>query len=219
MEYTHIFNSDFLVATMLSVMSPIELYHFRYISKYIYNHISINLIYDKIVKEVNQRLIKELGIHYNKFMDIIASRNICLYGPIINEAIWGERHHTYIDIKMIDEHMGYYTNNIFKDLKTIYPTINADLFNQFYDWFLYESDKSVIINNVRLYIISRDCKSKNFSDLFQNEITGKLMIKDIKAVMYKIDQSSNYYNYSWFHHDKDEAPEELCKKYKLIKIS
>lgn len=155
---------------------------------------------------------------------IVRLRHICIYGPIVTEAIWEEYHCKYIDIKMMEKDMGIEDNNIFTDLKTLE---HRNLYHQFNTWFFYDSDKSVIINNIRLYIISDDHYYDNFTPIFLNQITDDwhLTIKDLKGVMNKIEKESNcYYNTShgrifdtWFIHDKTQ--EKLSETYhiKVIK--
>ena len=94
------------------------------------------------------------------------------------------------------------------------------LYQQFSDWFIHDSDKSISINKIRLYIISdHHYNYPNFPPIFQNELTmdWELKLYNIKAVMYKkyIDSAYDYYDYSWFKHEECESKENMCQKYKL----
>src|SRR5437764_8516557 len=107
MDYSHIFNSDFLTATIIDVMSPMELYHYRNITKYTNTYITIDIIYDKIALCVQNRLKNSLGDKYDEFVGMIIRRNIVLYGSYVTEAIWNEcLSDTYVDIRMLNKDMG-----------------------------------------------------------------------------------------------------------------
>lgn len=69
MDCTPIFNNQFFTHTMINVMAPIELYHFRCLTPYIYKHITMNDIKNKIIKNVKWRLKYWLGDHYNNFIN------------------------------------------------------------------------------------------------------------------------------------------------------
>lgn len=214
-----IINSDFFIFTMIDVMSPLELYHFRLTTSYLYKNITLKDIDHKIILCVKQRLKYELKEQYDYFMNIMKLRKMCLYGPMINEAIWGEYNNIYIDVKMLDINMGN-DENIFKDLNKIYENDHQRLYQQFSDWFIHDSDKSISINKIRLYIISdHHYNYPNFPPIFQNELTmdWELKLYNLKAVMYKkyIDSDYDYYDYSWFKHEECESKETLCQKYKL----
>lgn len=209
-------------------MSPIELYHFRCLTKFLYTNIIIDDIYNKIISNVKTRLQYEFGDNYNSIINIIKDRNICIYGPIITEAIWHEYHdNTYIDLKLLDINMGIKDNNVFIDFKKIFSDINEYLYDESDDWFSHSSDTSTFINNkIRLYIISDECSKydsdsyETFPTIFQNRIIigddWNLTIKDIKAVMNKTYIPSDYYH----SYDKleQETEEELCNKYNLKRL-
>lgn len=214
-----IINSDFFTMTMYDVMSPMSLYHFRFISKYICSVITVKMINKKIIANVHIRLKYELKDHYETFINIINHRNITIHGPIINEAIWQECTDCYIDIKMnFDNDIGSHTDNIFTDFKKIY-TMNPDLYNFFLGWFMLESDKSVCINNIRLYLISASNEQYNtlyevFPKIFQNKIiNNQLIIGDVKAVMNKTYKYCDYYHSGWF--SDAHSDDEYCKIYNL----
>lgn len=213
-----IINSDFFTMTIYDVMSPMSLYHFRFISKYIYNHITVKMINRKIISNVHLRLKYELKDHYETFINIVKHRNLTIHGPIINEAIWHEYTDCYIDIKInFDNDIGSPTDNIFTDFSKIYSIKNIYIFLE--GWFMYESDKSICINNIRLYLISAsdeqyDTRYEVFPKIFQNKIIGnQLIIGDIKAVMNKTYRYCDYYESIWFSGAKSD--DEYCKIYNL----
>jgi hypothetical protein len=82
-----IFKSDFLIETMCSIMSPLEIYKFRHINNTVYNAISLDNLYKKIIELVCARLEKIFGKNYQQFLDIMKRRNLEIYGPFINEVI------------------------------------------------------------------------------------------------------------------------------------
>ncbi len=213
MNNSHVFNSDYFIATMFDTISPIYLYHLRYITKYLYTNVTIENINKKIINNIKLRLKYQLGNDYNIFMETIKNRNICIYGPFVTEAIWEEYHiNTYIDIKMLDINMGTESDNVFIDLKM------PNVYNQVNNVFMYDSDFSIIIDNIRLYIISDNNYDyyETFPIIFQNTLLDKLKITDIKAVMNKQYFVSDYY-YSWFFKEQ-ETEQELCDKYNLKRL-
>ena len=222
MDYTSIFNSDFFVATLLEIISPIELYHLRYVTKYIYTNLTIKNIKNKIISNVKNRLQYELGDNYNTFINIIKNRNICIYGPIVTEAIWDEYHNsTYIDIRMFDTDMGSLNDNVFIDLNKIKPNLQMSLYEFFNNWFRYESDTSTIIDKIRLFVVSDYHISdvyETFPGVFQNKITiddnWSLIIKDVEAVTSKTLGNLDYYRSCEF--EKQETEEYLCNKYTIF---
>lgn len=226
MDYTSIVNSDFFASTMIDVMSPIQLYHLRCLSKFINTYITIKNINDKIILNLQNRLQYELGNDYDKIIKIITNRNVTIYGPIVTESIWEEYHKdTYIDLRLTNEDMTFY-DNIFTDLIQIYP-ISPYLYHEFSNWFSHGNDLTTIINKIRLYMTLSetdwydDCDShyETFPILFQNKITidntGKwlLTITNLKAVMHKKYVKSDYYHSYDF--KNQETEEALCSKYNL----
>lgn len=213
-----IINSDFFTMTMYAVMSPMSLYHFRFISKYIYNMITVKMINKKIISNVHLRLKYELKDHYETFINIFRHRNITIHGPIINEAIWHVCTNCYIDIKMNYDNIGIPNDNIFNDFSKICE-INENLYNFSQVWFYYESDKSFIINNIRLYMISAsadqyDSQYEVFPKIFQNKIIdNRLIISDIQAVMNKSYKLCDNYQSDYFNDDKSDN--DYCKIYNL----
>lgn len=227
MDYTSIFNSDFFTMTLLNLLSPIELYHLRSLTKYINTHITLNHVNDKIISNIIKRLKYKLKDKYTDFINIAVKRKMCLYGLFITECIWEEYHCPYIDIKMLENDM-HGVNNVFTDLKKVKPNTDTFLYYQFNGSFLYESDLSTILDNIRLYIISdTQYHNKNFPTIFNNTLVinnglngWQLTIGDIKRVMCKIDSiNDDYYNYSWFHHEQSERQKILCDRYNITLIN
>jgi hypothetical protein len=109
------------------------------------------------------------------------------------------------------------TDNIFTDFNKIYP-MNPTLYNFFRIWFTQESDKSLLINNIRLYLISAsneqyDTLYEVFPKIFQNKIiNNQLIIGDIQAVMNKTYKYCDYYESCYFEGKTDD---EYCKIYNL----
>lgn len=185
MDYTHIFNSDFLTSKMVDVMSPIELYHYKNTTKYINKQITLDIIHNKIILCVQNRLKRSLGDKYDCFIDIVAKRDIEFYGPFIIEAIYGdELDDTYINIRMTDKYMGTRNDNVFIDYKNIdfNTTFDPNIeFKHFEGWFSYESDRTIFLNNyetnikdkIKLHIFSTDYEDtipETYPEIFQNTI-------------------------------------------------
>ena len=185
MDYTHIFNSDFLTSKIIDVMSPIELYHYKNTTKYVNKQITLDIIHNKIISCVQNRLKRSLGDKYDCFIDIMAKRDIELYGPFIIEAIYGEElNDTYINIRMTDKYMGIRDDNIFIDYKNIDSNATFDPnieFKHFEGWFLYESDRTIFLNKyetntkdkIKLHIFSTDYENtipETYPEIFQNSI-------------------------------------------------
>jgi hypothetical protein len=82
-----IFKSDFLIETMYNIMAPVDLYKFRYINQTIYNTITFDRIYKKIIELICVRLEKLFGERYHDFLNMMRRRKIEIYGPFINEVI------------------------------------------------------------------------------------------------------------------------------------
>lgn len=238
MDYPHIFNSDFMISTMINTMSPIDLYHYRHVTKHINNYITINTIYNKIIFDFQNKLKNILEDKYDKFMDMMVKYNIQFYGLCVTESIWNEN----FDDTNLTIRMGYDTgkinDNVFTDYKQIDNKVIIDpnsIYNFIQSWFMHESDEIIILNNygetknkidIELYIINEKEfheQDEIFPILFQNNINivkdnnGNykwiLTVGDIKSVMNKIQQIS-FTKDTYYYNDYMETY-ELCNKYNI----
>jgi hypothetical protein len=204
----HILNTDFFISTMIDVMSPMELYHFRLTTKIIYKEISLKVIENKIISNVKNRLLYDLKDNYENFINYINTYHVTLYGPYITEVIWDEYHNTRIDIRILyDDNVKYIYGISEEQLKLLNMTV------------LYDSDMSFKIHDkIEMYVISDDSFDtyESYPLIFQNSICDwHIKIKDVKSVMYKKSANHNYYNSFWYNFEH-KTVDDLYKKYNLV---
>lgn len=199
---TLIFNSDFFTDSMIKVMSAADLYKYRQITMYLYKNISIEKIIEKIIKCVQNRMKIILNDKYDGFVNLMAKRNIEIYGPWVTQLIYGNIYsEIYMQVRISEDTMGTSPDdNIFSDYKYIDVDTQYDSqerYTMFCGWFLYESDLSLYLNDYE-NITARKIKLEVFSDkisethskVFQNKIyiidgEWKIKFNNIKKVMHK----------------------------------
>lgn len=225
-----IMNSDYFISTMMDVMSPRELYLYRQTTKYAYTNITLDMIHNRIIYLVCNKLRIILRNKYDGFMDLINKRNMIIHGPFITNIIWGEKYDTNINISMTDKTMGTTNDNVFIDYKNIDPLVIYDpdeKFNMFTRWFYYESDDKITLTDyttkkykIKLHIFS--CGIDNvYCRVFQNSfriVNNKFVIKinNIHLVMNKIQpitlrKIDNYYINGYIYQKLNKS----CIKYNI----
>lgn len=221
-------NEDFTIM-MIDIMSPRELYFYRQTTKYLFEMITMDIIYNKIVKLVQEELRNIFADRYDEFMDMIKRRKIIIDGPFITKIIWGEQHETNIDMILLFDNMGNKNVNIFTDYKAIDPLAtydSEDKYNSANVW--HEPDEKFILNEYsnknKLFLNIRDNEeSFEFPLVFRNRLqNGVITFANLKATMHKIellefhridDEYADYYD------DESEGYKELSKlatQYQII---
>ena len=209
----NIIHSDFFVSTLFDVVSPIELFSLRLISPYLYEHIRMKEIENLIILKVYQRL-KDVNI-----LNIIDKYKVCIYGPIVNEVIWGEYNdNTYMDLKMRYDQVGTKENNIFIDLgMRPYEYCRVD------SWMYHAMEYTLMLGKIRLCITHDEWKEEKqhryemFPTIFRNTICDhQLTLTNISDLIHKKYKKIDYYHTYDFH--DQETEEYLCEKYLIQAI-
>lgn len=177
MDMTFLFQSYFIIHTMIRVMSPCELYHFRQILPVTYNWITIDIIKKKVIKLAKTKLKHILGDKYIKFIDILAKRNVIIYGPWVTQLFYKEDWDIHVELKMIfDYNNNDKNNNIFLDYANIDNLVEYDssYFNRIKDYLHFEMVIDHIFNPyenidnniIKIYIYGdNSCISYHYQDL------------------------------------------------------
>ena len=232
-DYTLMFHNDWFNITMVTLMSPIELYFYRQTSKYIYSFINDNMLLRRIVNGIKNRLKYIYADKYNLFMELLTKRKMKIIGSFINEVIWNEYHDiTNIILYMplserpsrgLEAH-GSKNNNVFSDYKKIDSSCTYNsrkYFNESNAWI--EPEAEFILNGrtdlkVELHIDFKESGPNIFHNNVKCDDNNKLTvkIKDINAVMHKIEvintmQDFNNFDYICYHDDM----KKLIDKYNV----
>lgn len=230
MEAAHIFNNDFFVATMLDLMTPLQLHTYRFINNYTYNLITNDVITNKIIHLIQQKFRHIYGEKYDEFIEFLSKREIEIHGPFINSIIYEEETNTMINFRMIDDNMGESENdNVFTDYKAINPSVLYDAIDRYNfnrSWFHHESDyKNMLINDkLMLHIFSTSYEeiSETFPKVFQNSIKVKNSKMTLKInypilVMNKKQPITFSKEDDYYYDDQDiyKETKQLCQKYNI----
>lgn len=190
----YIFDSDYLTSEIVKFMNPGDLFLYRQITKYTYFHITKDMVSNRINECIKNELQYRLQDKYVNFIGIVETRQMLIHGPFINEIIWYGYSDVGMDIKLKEEHMGDFDDNIFVDVKNLGEDI--DVIQKFVDlkqFFCYEYQKYVSIKkyNIDIEIYTPEVEGDNYSTIFQNNVIIKdgqiiVHIKDYYSVMNKI---------------------------------
>lgn len=113
-------------------MSPRELFYYRQVTKYTYNNINLNTIYNKIITIVEHDLKTIMQEKYNQFIELMKNRKMIITDPYLTEIIWGDKYN--IIVLMREKDMGTRDDNVFLDYKSIDPNIKYDPAKQYDDF-------------------------------------------------------------------------------------
>jgi hypothetical protein len=198
MDNTSIFNSDYMTCSIFENMTLYDFYHYRQITKYIYNYSKIynfeKIIYDLIFKYLSNVFGNKLEL----FLEMIKKRKVKLFGPFINQLIWGESCHELRMITYIDD-IGMKDNNIYMDCNSIglhfkennkYESVNR--------WLWWESEDYNLLNynNCKIHFITSNyyntsyfCELLNSSFYYNNdkwklEYNSKLIFNKIQPITF-----------------------------------
>jgi hypothetical protein len=225
-DWNFAFESEFLIDTMYEIMSPVELYKFRHINSAIYNTITVHRIYKKITESIYIRIEKIFGEKTQQFMDMLKRRNIEIYGPFINEVIWGETlDDTCLLLRMSVEDIGNDKDTVLTD----YAKIDSDYQSASKDcaslccYFLFEPDcyGLELRDNITLHVINNDEFVEGYHiypEVFQNCIKFvsdkfTLFLKYETMVINKI--QITLLEYPWDCFCSDDDAHKLYKKYNI----
>lgn len=82
-------NEDFIISTMIKVMSPQELLMYRRISKQVHDQITSHIISEKIIKIVESDFRNIFAEKYDNFIDLMNKRSIIISDSYVSKIIWG----------------------------------------------------------------------------------------------------------------------------------
>lgn len=182
---------------MISMMSPRELYFFRQTTKYLYGIITLDMIYDKIVKLACEKLQIIFMDKYDEFMNMIKNRKIVIHGPFVTKIIWGEQQQTDIDMIITASDIGTKDDNVFLDYMNIDTQYDpGDQYEQTTNCLDWEPDDTIILNNnvngnkLSLIALSDRVSFTHYPLVFRNKMEVvnnelKIFMTDIKTVMHK----------------------------------
>lgn len=213
-----IFQSDFIIHTMIQIMTPCELYHFRKILRVTYNWITIDVIKKKIIKMAKTKLKHTLGDKYAKFINMIAKRNVTIYGPWVTQLFYGEDWNTPINLQIMYANIDK-VDSIFLDYANMDDLVqyNYNIYDEMSNIFNYEKvfscvlnpyektiSKIIVLNVYASYIFDNVIdfdEEYEYSPIFQNKINiinhWNMDITNIHRVMYRtevLDLRKNYYD-------------------------
>src|SRR5437868_8150340 len=89
MDLSDIFNNDMFITEMINCMSSREMFFYRQITKYTYKNITNDIIINKAIECIHQRLRNTID-NYDKFLKFIEKREIIFYGEFVLQCLLGE---------------------------------------------------------------------------------------------------------------------------------
>lgn len=219
MEYTDIFHNDFMIATFIDIMTPQMLYFYRLVSKYTYEHITMNTINNKIIDLVMNQLKYIYDDKYNDFLTFLEKGHLSIEGPFINHVIWGTTVIPTLLLCMNSDDLDKEIN-IFKEYKKFdIETLDINMIDVI-QYFNYEYEHNYGLSRFKKYSVDLCIQSDDLEDdypsVFKNKLTIKnhqpvLYIDNMFQIMYKkqpIDLSKDDYNVNTIL--------DLCKEYQVL---
>lgn len=223
-----IFGNDYFTAMMIDVMSPRELYFYRQTTKYLYDHITLDIISNKIISLIQEELQNIFGEKYDAFIDILDKRKIIIHGPFVAKFIWGQWYQTDIDMLLMADDMGNKDDNIFVDYKDIDSFVTYDpdtIYQELNRWLSFEPDEQVILNEysdknkLKLRIDDSPDLNQYFPFVFRSKIKvvdDKLVVEigNLNAIMNKtellqLERTDD--EYTGYYDDESGGYKELSK--------
>jgi hypothetical protein len=208
-------HNDFIAETLLDVMTSQELYFYRQVSKWNYNYITMDKIYNKINQLVNQRLHIYYGTYYELIKTLV--KGCCfIEGSLVAECIWGINKDTMIHIVLPPELSEGYVNYI----KSVLINIPDHCFKKIMDNITdYDDGPQYMLDNL---IRIRFQHYKQYPNMFRYYYNNKKLVLNIHGICHKIMKMTADDN---FHHDHNglqghniELTKKLCKTYNITLI-
>jgi len=81
---------DFVKKEIFSKLSPLSFYNLKLCNKLWNKYITLSMIKESIIKEINTRLLAILGDKYNDFIEILNITKAVISGSFIIQCILGE---------------------------------------------------------------------------------------------------------------------------------
>jgi hypothetical protein len=148
---------DFVKKEIFTKLSPLCLYNLKLCNIFWNKYITLSMIKESIIKEINTRLSLIFGDKYNEFNEILDKTKAVISGSFIIQCILGE----------------YWEDS---DIDIYFPTINNNKYNIHSTYYYYELEK-FLYETVKLKMsMSYPAMSRYKSD----QSNGKLNIKYVR---------------------------------------
>lgn len=172
--------SDWLIYNLIDHATPVDFFHFKYVSKFFYNNITHNDIEKIIVLNIHKNLKYRLGTFYTEFIQNISTKKMTIAGNFIIQCILNTVN--YDSIINVYSYEYQHTNicDILPSLKNIVGDIPIHFKSMNYNYMLLENVKKFVITDYYKLDIS-----KNIFSIINGKST--LSICNLNKIMNKFE--------------------------------